>query len=71
MGKRGRIHFTIKSWNGPIRSGDLDKIKEHEGISGTVKFEGIGTFSHDSGYLFNSGSLLWGEPDWKKVIDSL
>lgn len=66
-GKAGRIHYTIKSWNGPIRPGDLDKIKEKESITGNVKFEGIGSFAHDNGYLFNTGSILWKESDWESV----
>ena len=72
-GKKGRIHFTIKSWNGPISSGDLEKIKVKEQLpnNGKVKFEGIGKFSHDEGYLFNTGSFLWQRKDWDEVIKSL
>lgn len=70
-GNKGRLHYTIKSWNGPINSGDLDRIKEKEGIAGDVKFEGIGKFAHDKGYLFNTGSLLWKEDDWALVRNRL
>jgi len=70
-GKKGRKNYTITSWNGPISPGDLDVLKDNEGVSGSVKFEGIGTFAHDSGYLFNTGNLLWGKADWKKVIDNI
>lgn len=70
-GKKGRKHYKITSWNGPIRNGDLEKIKENEDVSGKVQFEGIGDFSHDSGYLFNTGNLLWRDEDWEEVIGQL
>jgi len=72
-GKKGRIHFKIKSWNGPVNSGDLEKIKEKENLpnNGKVQFEGIGDFSHDKGYLFNTGSFLWEKYDWDKVVETL
>jgi hypothetical protein len=70
-GRAGTKNFTVSSWNGPIRVGDLDAIKEQEGIRGTVRFAGIGEFSHDSGYLFNVGSLRWTEAQWREVIDAL
>lgn len=66
-GKPGRKHFTIKSWNGPIKKGDLSKIKEKEKVPGNISFEGIGGFSHD-GYLFNTGNLLWEKEIWKKEV---
>lgn len=71
QGKAGRKHFTITSWNGPINPGDLAHIKQIEDVPGQVKFEGIGSFSHDKGYLFNTGSLLWQEKDWLTVRDAL
>lgn len=70
-GRKGRINYTIESWNGPIHSGDLDKIREREGISGKAVFEGIGEFAHDSGHLFNAGRLLWSQQDWESVIKAL
>ncbi len=70
-GKRGRKHYTIKGWNGPICAGDLDKIKSTEGIIGEAKFEGIGEFSHEQGYLFNTGNFLWRKEDWEKIIKNL
>jgi len=70
-GKKGKKHFTIESWRGPILPGDLDRIKEIEKISGEVKFLGIGKFSHDKGYLFNSGSLQWKVDDWEKIKNNL
>ncbi len=70
-GKKGRKNYTIRSWKGEIRPGDLDSIKEAEEVSGKVSFLGIGEFSHDSGYLFNAGNLFWKEKDWKKVCDAL
>lgn len=64
------ITNTIKSWNGKIKSGDLQKVKEKENIStkGNIKFEGIGEFSHDKGYLFNVGKLFWKRDDWEKFV---
>lgn len=69
-GKKGRIHFKVKSWNGAIKSGDLQRIKEQEGLTknGKVKFEGIGDFSHENGYLFNVGNLLWTKEDWEQHV---
>ncbi|MEW6535546.1 MAG: hypothetical protein AB1454_07975 [Candidatus Auribacterota bacterium] len=70
-GKKGKKHYTIKSWNGSIRPNDLSEIKDREKVDGNVNFEGIGTFAHDSGYLFNTGNLLWQHTDWQRVIDAL
>ncbi len=69
-GKKGRLHYNIESWRGEIKSGDLQRIKELENIStaGKVKFEGIGDFSHENGYLFNVGNLLWKREDWEKYV---
>jgi hypothetical protein len=73
-GKKGRKNYNIETWCGEIKSGDLQRIKELENITiaGKVKFEGIGQFAHDNGYLFNVGNLLWKRDDWEKyVIDQL
>ena len=70
-GKTGRLNFTITSWKGPIKPGDLDKIKLQNKISGKVTFLGIGSFSHDAGYLFNTGTLHWKKEDWEKLIKML
>lgn len=67
-GKKGRKNFTIHGWNGPISAGDLDKIKEMENVVGKSAFSGIGEFSHDQGYLFNTGNLVWSKSDWDNVI---
>ena len=71
QGKAGRKHYTIQSWNGPINPGDLNKIKMLEKVEGKVKFEGIGDFAHDKGFLFNTGNLLWTKEDWEKIITTL
>ena len=68
QGKKGRKHYKVSSWRGPINPGDLDRIKEREGITGDVKFLGIENFSHDKGYLFNAGNLLWELADWKQLV---
>lgn len=71
-GKKGRKNYTITGWNGPIRAGDLEKIKELESIgNGKIRFEGIGEFSHENGYLFNTGNLLWKKEDWDEIISRL
>lgn len=70
-GRKGRKNFTITSWNGPIKAGDKDKIKVKENISGSVKFESIGDFAHDNGYLFNTGNLLWKDEEWNSVIKEM
>lgn len=71
QGKRGKKHYTIYGWNGPISPGDLERIKLNEQVSGDVHFEGIGQFSHNKGYLFNTGSLLWRTEDWQAIINQL
>lgn len=71
QGKKGRLNYKITAWNGPILPGDLETIKQKEGVSGSISFEGIGNFAHDKGYLFNAGNLLWKEKDWQKVCASL
>jgi len=70
-GKKGKKHYTITSWNGPIASGDLGRIKEIERVSGDVKFEGIGEFRHDSGYLFTTGKMRWKDADWKELVSKI
>ncbi len=70
-GKKGRKRYTITSWKGPRKKGDLDQIKATNNVSGDVKFAGIGKFSHESGYLFNTGSLRWTEEDWASVVDNI
>ena len=67
-GKKGRKNFKIHGWNGPISSGDLEKIKENEKISGRADFLGIGEFSHNQGYLFNTGNLIWSKTEWNNII---
>jgi len=67
-GKKGRKNYTITSWNGPINPGDLNLIRQRENVSGKIGFEGIGSFAHEKGYLFNTGNLLWCSDDWESVI---
>jgi hypothetical protein len=70
-GEKGRVNFNVQGWNGPILAGDLVKIKEIENISGKVSFSGIGEFSHDQGYLFNTGNLAWSKANWDNVISMI
>jgi hypothetical protein len=70
-GSKGRKNFTVQGWNGPLSKGDLDKIKKTENISGKVSFSGIGEFSHDHGYLFNTGNLTWSKANWDNVISMI
>ncbi len=67
-GKHGRLNYTVTGWNGPISPTDLEQIRTREGVMGKIAFEGIGTFSHDKGYLFNTGNLLWREEDWAEQL---
>jgi hypothetical protein len=69
-GKKGRTNYNITSWNGPISAGDVDTIRLNESAK-KVKFEGIGEFSHDSGYLFSSGKLIWDEESWRKLANKI
>lgn len=71
QGKKGRKNYNITGWNGPIHSGDLDRIKEREHVTGQIRFEGIGSFAHDNGYLFNADHLLWKPDDWEGVRKSI
>lgn len=72
-GKKGRMHYKISEWSGPINPGDLGKIKEREGLAsrGKVEFEGIGSFNHDKGYLFNVGNLEWNDEGWNKILNKI
>ena len=67
-GKKGRINYTILSWNGPINPGDIRAIKDREKVTGKIAFEGIGKFTHDAGFLFNTGNLMWKSEDWNALI---
>lgn len=70
-GTKGRLNYKVNVWNGPIRSGDLNKIKEYNEVPGKIEFEGIGKFAHENGYLFNAGSLLWKKNEWESVIKNI
>lgn len=70
-GKRGRVNYTVTGWKGPIADGDLERIKAQQAVSGKVTFAGIGKFAHSSGYLFNTGNLLWRTSDWRAVRDRI
>lgn len=70
-GKKGRLNYKITSWNGQIKPGDLERILVVNNIKGSVKFEGIGDFAHSSGYLFNTGNLLWKQHDWENVAKAI
>jgi hypothetical protein len=70
-GKMGRKNYTITGWKGLIDYGDIERIKQKENVSGKVQFTGIGSFSHEKGYLFNTGNLLWHDEDWQKVCSTL
>jgi len=70
-GKMGRKNYTVTGWKGPINPGDIERIKKEKQVSGKVKFEGIGSFSHEKGYLFNAGNLLWHDKDWQNYLKKL
>lgn len=67
-GKKGIKHYTITSWKGEYSRSFLEDIKNQKGIEGDIKFKGIDRFSHDSAYIFNTGSLSWRDSDWRELI---
>ena len=74
-GKAGRNIFTVTSWNGLYnKDQDLKELIEIEKVKksgiNTAKFQGIGNFAH-SGYVFNTGNLLWTKQDWDLIINQL
>lgn len=74
-GKAGRNIFTVTSWNGFYnKDQDLKELIEIEKVKkpgiNTAKFQGIGNFAH-SGYVFNTGNLLWTKQDWDSIINKL
>lgn len=74
-GKAGRNIFTVTSWNGFYnKDQDLKELIEIEKVKkpgiNTAKFQGIGNFAH-SGYVFNTGNLLWTRQDWDSIINKL
>lgn len=70
-GHKGRKNFEITGWAGPFDPKDIETIKEKEGIQGKVSFSGIGEFTDQARYLFNTGSLFWKEKEWKALMDRL
>lgn len=69
-GRKGTKNFTIDGWKGERRLGDLDAIRVKESVA-KAEFERIGKFSHELGFLFNTGSLEWGRTTWNNLVDSL
>lgn len=70
-GRAGKKNFEISGWRGPYDPKDLIEIKSNNQITGKVGFAGIGEFTEQKRYLFNTGSLLWKSSDWKSVIEKL
>jgi hypothetical protein len=69
-GRMGSKNFTIDSWRGERRPGDDGRIRAREGAQ-KVQYERIGVFSHDAGFLFNTGSLSWNTNSWQDVVQRL
>ena len=69
-GRRTPSKFFVTSWKGQVKSGDLARIASTEGIINInkIEFEQIQKFSHDNGYLFNTGSLLWERGEWNNQL---
>jgi len=69
----GRIHYKVTAWNGPYYPEDIEKIKKKENLTarGKVEFLGIGSFTNQSRYLFNTGSLKWKKEHWESFVNSL
>jgi len=72
-GKKGNIHYTVTSWNGPYDPDDFDRIKTAEKLSDKAKVQllGIGQLTNQPRYLFNTGNFLWNKSDWDRVISRL
>ena len=72
-GKMGRIHYKVTAWNGPYYPEDIEKIKHKENLTarGKVEFLGIGSFTNQSRFLFNTGSLKWEKEHWESFVNSL
>ena len=70
-GKKGHKHYTIESWKGKYERRFLQNIRERECVKEDIKFRGINKFSHDSAYIFNTGSLKWSDSDWQIFFNSL
>ena len=69
-GRKGKKGFIINAWKGVYNFDDLEMIKQTQGVSEVI-FNGIGSFSHNKAYLFNTGNLLWSEEDWNQAIQEI
>jgi hypothetical protein len=69
-GRKGTKNFTIDGWKGERRPGDLDAIRAKESAA-KAEFERIGKFSHELGFLFNTGSLEWDTTAWSNLVNAL
>lgn len=70
-GRMGRKHYTIDQWAGIYKVEMLETIKREYEVPGRVKFQAIGSFSHDNAYIFNTGNLRWKSEDWQLLIRGL
>ena len=69
-GHKGTKNFKIDAWKGERKIGDLEEIRKREGAA-KAEFERIGVFSHEVGYLFNTGSLEWTSSSWNELVQAL
>ena len=70
-GRTGRKHYSVDSWAEKISDEKFQSILNSHNLSGTLKFNGIGKFSHSNGYVFSPDHFAYSAEDWKKFFDSL
>ncbi len=70
-GKKGRKNYTISSWEGALSDTYLETIKKNENVTGKVSFEGIGSFSHDNGYVFSTDVFHFNLDSWKQFFSRI
>jgi len=72
-GKLARMHYTIHTWKGEYKGGDLEEVARLAGVThpkGKAKFTGL-DFSPTKHTIFNTGSLNWKASEWKLIIEQL
>jgi hypothetical protein len=72
-GKKGRIHYTVTSAEGYLRSGYEEEIKKKEELSdkAKVKFQSIGEFTSVNKFIVNAGRLQFAKKDWQEIASRI
>jgi len=70
-GKKGRIHYTVTSAEGYLRTGYEDEIKKKEDLSDKAKvnFQSIGKFMSVNKFIINAGRLRFAKKDWQEIAN--